>query len=104
MMPPRCVTGECPVDQPYSSVKDVTTDYRQGAPCDNAASRGHLECLVTLRRLGYSWATETCAAAARHGRLACLQYLHDNGCSWNEVTCGAAAARGHLACLEYAHN
>jgi hypothetical protein len=96
---------------------------------NEAAKKGHLECLTYLHENGSTWDADTCAYAAEngsdakqarlalcerellerssnnpiHSHLECLKYAHENGCPWDEDTCMHAAWKGQLECLKYAH-
>jgi len=70
----------------------------------DAARKGHLECLVYAYTNGCPWDERTCELAARNGHLDCLEYAHTNGCKWDAWTCMLAAENGHLKCLQYAHD
>jgi hypothetical protein len=69
---------------------------------DEAAEKGHLECLMYLHENGCAWNEKTCSLAAFYGHLECLRYLHENGCVWDKKTSSGAAC-GRLECLRYAH-
>ena len=71
--------------------------------CSRAAKNGHLECLKSLVKAGYTCDEFTCAFAAEYGHLEVLKWLHENNCPWNFGTCLKAAGNGHLNCLQYAH-
>lgn len=72
-----------------------------GFVCAEAASNGHLDCLIMAHEFGIPWDKDTTRAAAAAGSLDCLQYAHEHGCPWDKATCAEAAA-GQLECLRYA--
>jgi hypothetical protein len=71
--------------------------------CECAAENGHIECLKYAHKNGCKWNANTCAYAAENGNLECLRYAHENGCKWNANTCTYAALNGQLECVKYAH-
>lgn len=71
--------------------------------CNQAAEKGHLECLTALHQVGHPWNQDICINAARNGHLDCLKYAHQNGCSWDQWTCYYAIKNKHFECLRYAY-
>lgn len=70
---------------------------------NNAAVRGHLECLKYAHENGCPWGEKICSSAAQYGHLDCLKYAHENGCPWDEwTTIEASKYRDSVECLKYA--
>ena len=57
-----------------------------------------------MHERGCPWNEETCQNAAEKGHLECLKYAHEHGCRWDELTCGAAAYVNEIECLRYAQD
>lgn len=70
---------------------------------NDAARKGHLNCLIVAHKSGCRWDGDTTAWAANDGHLDCLKYLHENGCPWDELAAIWAVSGGHLDCLIYLH-
>ena len=88
---------------PYE-IRDYEHSYGRGSLCEEAASRGSLECLKHLREVRRcAWGSATCTAAAEKGHLACLKYAHENGCPWDERTTHVAAYN-RVNCFLYAYD
>lgn len=70
--------------------------------CINAASEGHLECLIFLREVcGCQWNTLTTKYAASGGHLECLMYAYENGCKWDEEIFEDVIRGNRFDCLKY---
>ena len=54
---------------------------------EDAANKGHLDCLKYAHENGGHWDEFTCSNAAKYGHLNCLEFAHENGCPWDEKTC-----------------
>jgi hypothetical protein len=90
-------------------IKEITYETITLMPTINfkstteAASNGHLDCLVYAHENGCEWDWNTTSMAARHGHLDCLRYAHENGCPMDRTTTSYAYLNGHLNCIVYAH-
>ena len=105
---PRTLPAVCSWIAERGNLDDLKFAHEiQGCPwdaetCANAASNGHLDCLVYAHEQGCPWDEFTSQAAAYYGHLDCLQYAYEHGCPWNDDTGEIAASNGHFLCATYA--
>jgi hypothetical protein len=91
------------IENPMSITMSLEKNCPYCFTCWHAAKKGHLGCLIRLRRLGHKWDILTPAAAAQKDNLSCLIYAYENGCNWNQLLMCLAANNGNLTCLKYGH-
>lgn len=71
--------------------------------CDDAAGNRRLEALVWARERGAPWDAWTCWRAAKNGDLQIVKWAIEHGVPLDESVCDAAAERGDYEMLSWAH-
>jgi hypothetical protein len=94
------LTQKVTIENP-STKKEICVDCKN---TQDAAKKGHLECLIYAYENRWEWDESTCANAASNGHLECLIYAHEKGCPWDVETCVEAVVGGHIDCLQYVHD
>lgn len=109
--------------------ENMPEDISNIGVCENAAAKGHIECLKWAIENGIGCSVAASARAAENGHLECLKYLHasgieihrditaygactnieclrwayENGYRMSQFACSQAERHGNIDCLRYAH-